>query len=88
MVQTGVYVQRFERLSFARQYISSTRSFEQAQSLENGILLISRQNYKPPMTTTKRSISSFTMHIYKDKVDEMKGKSRIKLSFDLLNVLE
>jgi hypothetical protein len=28
------------------------------------------------------------MHIYKDKVNEMNGKSRIKLSFDLLNVLE
>jgi hypothetical protein len=90
MVKT-VYVQRFERLPFVRQYFSSPSSLEPAQTPEDGILPNSRQNPKSAIhkrSTTKRPFSSFAMHIDNDKVDDMNAKSKAKTSFDYLNVIK
>jgi hypothetical protein len=91
MVKT-VYVQRFERLPFVRQYFSSPSSLEPAQTPEDGIIVPnSRQNPKSAIhkrSTTKRTFSSFAMHIDHDKVDGMNGKSKVKSLFDYLNVIK
>jgi hypothetical protein len=62
MVST-VYAQRFERVSFNSLIVSSPATLEPAQTLENGILPELPPEPQTPTTTTKRIISSFSMHI-------------------------